>query len=791
MGSIFKFVLITNKGNRLSSISARHLNGSSQRDSMAGHLGRPPGVGPTSGPSQNSVGRDKLRNIGIVAHINAGKTTTTERILFNAGSTDTVGDVDRGNTVTDYLDQERDRGITITSAAVTYNWKRHRINLIDTPGHVDFTFEVERSLSVLDGAVTILDASAGVEAQTVSVWNQAKKYNLPSLIFLNKCDKPQADIFMCMKDLSLSLNINASLIQLPAEQKPKLLSIVDLIDRNVVTWSDPETNNGSLYTVVPLRQARLDQKLLDRVGEEREKLIHNLCDHDESLANLVIDCERIDDVSGESIKTALKKATIECKISPVLIGSSFRYVGVQQLMDAIVDYLPSPIQRRSQIIDTFLREADLTGELGAKDGCAFIFKIMHDKRLGPLNYLRIYNGSLTRSARLQNLETGKPEQVKKIYRAFADELKEIVTPVEQDDIVVVTGLTESRTGDILIEQGQNNSRHQQSEFDKTNMQSNSDDLKQNKTAPFQVIERQIILPKIARLEPVYFCSIEARGMSQQVKLENALACLSREDPSFSYDIDSRGITTIRGMGKLHLEIARDRMKTEHNVDSILGRLQISYRETIESAATEELSITRQINGVNNTLQIKLYVRSSPKTGVWTGKKMRLDTFGENSLGRLRSDHRRAIENGFASTLMHGPSMGYQMIDCDILLMDFKANQRCSLPVISSAASQCLASALARCSPILLEPIMQLEIVTPKEHNSVILSDLTSCRRGILVSTQARANGTIVIRSHTPLATLSDYSEFLRTATSGRAYFSMELHSYSAMSELDKQNVVRL
>ena len=280
-------------------------------------------------------------------------------------------------------------------------------------------------------------------------------------------------------------------------------------------------------------------------------------------------------------------------------------------------------------------------------------------------------------------------------------------------------------------------------------------------------------------------------MSQQIKLETALACMSREDPSFTYDIDSRGITTVRGMGKLHLEVVRDRMKTEHNVDCILGRLQISYRETIENSATEELSITRLINGVNNSLQIKLYVRSAPSTGVWTAKRLRLDTFGENSLGRLRNDHRRAIENGFLSTLMHGPSMGYQMIDCDILLMDFRASHRCGLPLISSVASQCLASALARSSPVLLEPIMLLEVVAPKEYNQTILSNLTSCRRGIVISSQARTNGTVVIRSYTPLATLSDYSEFLRTATSGRGFFSMELHRYSAMSETDKQNVVRL
>uniref|UniRef100_A0A6G1SLB5 Ribosome-releasing factor 2, mitochondrial n=1 Tax=Aceria tosichella TaxID=561515 RepID=A0A6G1SLB5_9ACAR len=786
---INRLLVLANRGNGLlNSVYARHLSDPGRDVNIKVQNVK---TGLSSTPDGN---RDKLRNIGIVAHINAGKTTTTERILYNAGSTDTVGDVDRGNTVTDYLDQERDRGITITSAAVTFNWRKHRVNLIDTPGHVDFTFEVERSLSVLDGAVTILDASAGVEAQTISVWNQAKKYNLPNIIFFNKCDKPQADIKMCMKDLKTDLDISANLIQLPIKQQSKLSSIVDLIDRNLITWQTPDTNNGSKFSIQPLGQVKLDKEILDNVDEERERLIHNLCDSDENLASHVIECERISDVSGQLIKAALRKATIDCKISPVLVGSAFKYIGVQQLMDAMVDYLPSPIERRSQILETLMEQPDPTNTGHDKDECAFIFKIMHDKRLGPLSYLRIYNGSLSRQMRLENLETGKLEQVKKIYRAFADELKEIETPVGQDDIVVVTGLTESRTGDILVKQNfkrQHNNVGDNMRAEKLTAEMTGAGMPKKIVEPFRKIGQRIIVPKIERLEPVYFCSIEARNMSQQLKLESALACMSREDPSFSYDIDSMGITTIRGMGKLHLEVARDRIKTEHGVESILGRLQISYRETIEGSATEELSISRLINSVNNTIQIKLYVRSVPSAGLWTGKKLRLDSVGENSLARLRNDHRKAIENGFASALMHGPSMGYQMIDCDILLLDFKANSRCGLPVISSAASQCLARAIARCSPVLLEPIMLLEVVAPKDHNGAIVSDLTSCRRGILVSTQARTNGTIVIRSHTPLATLSDYSEFLRITTSGRAVFSMELHSYSAMSETDKQSVVRL
>lgn len=721
-----------------------------------------------------------------MAHINAGKTTTTERILYNAGSTHQVGDVDKGTTVTDYLAQERDRGITITSAAVTFNWNKHQINLIDTPGHVDFTIEVERSLSVLDGAVTILDSSAGVEAQTVTVWNQAMRYKLPSVIFLNKYDKIQADYNMCMKDLVSSLGVKASLIQLPVKTSPQeFSSIIDVIHRSYISWTDPGRNNGSNFSIKPLKDVKLDQKYMEQVEKERENLVNFLTDTDEDLANHVIDCDKISDVSSDLIVKALRKATIDCKLSPVLVGSSYKYIGVQQLMDAIVNYLPSPIERQDQI-----KKYLLNTSIGiSEENFAFIFKIMHDKRLGALSYIRVLNGSISRLQRVKSLETGKIEQIKKIYRAFADELKEIERPVYKDDIVVVTGLSESKTGDILVDQNHQYDHHQESLQPASNeFNELITDDERSERLPFQLLGRQIVVPRLSRMEPVYFCSIEAQNVSQQLKLEHALALMAREDPSFTYEMDALGITTIRGMGKLHLEVARDRIESEHGINSILGPLQISYLETIDGSATEELSVSRLINSVNNALNIKLYVRSKPSIGVWTSKMLRLDTSGENSLGRLRNDHRKAIENGLTSALMHGPSMGYPMIGCDILLLDFKANHRCSLPVISSAASQCLVNALNRCSPILLEPIMLLEVVVPREFNGLVLSDL-SARRGIVLATQARCCGSVVIRAHAPLAGLSNYSEYLRITTSGRASFSMELHKYCAMSEADKRNVV--
>ena len=741
----------------------------------------------------SEIDRNFLRNIGIVAHINAGKTTTTERILYHAGSTETVGDVDKGNTVTDYLVQERDRGITITSAAVSFDWKKHRINLIDTPGHVDFTIEVERSLSVLDGVVTILDASAGVEAQTVTVWNQANKYKLPNVIFLNKYDKTQADYKMCLKNIGSHLEMKACLTQLPIKQKSQEFStIVDIIHKKSINWKDPQQDKGAAFTIGPLQDAALDKRYLHEAEQARELLINVLSDLDESFASHVIDCDKISDVSSELIVKALRRATLACKLCPVLVGSSFKFVGVQQLMNAVIDYLPSPIERENQIKECLAYKVQ--GK--SRENCLFIFKILHNKRFGPLSYVRVCNGSVVRSQRLKNLETGKLEQVKKVYRAFADELREVERPISKDDIIVLTGLTESRTGDVLVDQSFSlNSSSKQENVVMLSEQSGNNDrvdeaMASTTNLPYQSLNKSIFVPRINQMDPVYFCSIEAPTASHQVRLEHALACMAREDPSFTFEIDSLGATTIRGMGKLHLEVARDRIHSEHGVNSVLGPMQISYRETIEGYATEELSLSKLINSVNNTVQIRLYVRAKEGSGSWSGKMLRLDTSGENSLSRLRQDHRKAIENGLMSALMHGPSMGYPMIDCDILLLDFKANHRCGLPVISSAASQCLANAISRCSPILLEPIMLLEVVTPAEFNSILLGDIAT-RRGLLLSTQSRANGSIVIRSKTPLATLADYSEFLRISTSGRGSFSMELNSYSAMSEAEKRSITRL
>lgn len=719
----------------------------------------------------------RLRNIGIIAHVNAGKTTTTERILYHAGSTDVVGDVDRGNTVTDYLAQERDRGITITAAAVTFKWQKHQINLIDTPGHVDFTVEVERSLSVMDGAVTILDASAGVEAQTVTVWNQAAKYKLPNLILLNKYDKPQADYSMCMKQLNKSLDARAQLVQLPVKSSKsnRFSQILDVIDRKLIEWKRPESNHGSEFSVQDLEACPSLSKLhVDTLEQERERLINILSDVEDDFACHVLESNKMSAVSGEAIKQALRNATLKCQICPVLVGSSFKYIGVQQLMSSIVDYLPSPPERARQIQGAFSLNLNHNRTPVEPKSCAFIFKIAQDSRLGSLAYMRVYGGEVKKGEKLVNLDTGKQEHVRKIYRVFADEFRELDTPVGCGDIVVASGVTEARTGDILVDVNFLKQREiRESEITSSKV-------------PFRLLEAgqgSIAVPQIATLDPVYYCSIESRLGSQQLKLEQSLASMAREDPSLTYELDEHGITTIRGMGKLHLEVARDRLESERGIDAILGPLQISFRETIEGSATEELTADRAIGSTKSSVSLKLSVRCKPGAGAWLDKKLRLDLSGESELGKLRNDHRKAIGYGIESALKHGPVRGYPIIDCDVCLIEFRANNRCALPMISSTVARCLTAAVRRCSPVLLEPIMLLEVVAPQECNGLILGDIAS-RRGVVESTSARTNGSIVVRGQVPLANLSNYSEFLRISTSGQASFSMELHSYSPLSERD-------
>lgn len=716
--------------------------------------------------------RLNLRNIGIISHINAGKTTTTERILYYAGKTNISGDVDKGTTVTDYLIQERNRGITITSAAVSYNWLNHRVNLIDTPGHVDFTIEVERSVSVIDGAVTILDASSGVEAQTRTVWNQAAKYKLPNIIYLNKYDKPAADYKTCLSDLKLCLAINPALLQLPVIDKDgKFNMLIDVVNRICITHSTNFKSDVPQKPVLNLlvNEHKLDKKYIYECEEFRENLINQLSDLDDLFASHVMDCSKIEQVDAQKIEDALRNATVKQSLCPVLIGSSFKHVGVQSLMDAIVKYLPSPIDREEQMSSIFGKCNESSGAF-----CGFIFKILHNKHHGALTYIKICNGFLNKHQKqLVNIASGKTEYVKKVFEPFADELVELDRKASRDDIIILTGLQESKTGEILVDDVKlRNAKRARV----------SDEL------PFSRLNG-ILVPDIEPMDSVYYCSIESPSSSQQLKFEHALQCMAREDPSFSYEIDELGSTTIRGMGKLHLEIIRDRIESEFGVCATLGALQIAYRETINSGSTQEFVIDKVINGVKNSMRIVLQVKPSTGSGSWKGKKLKINQNTDSEMGNLRSDYQKAIENGIFTSLHCGPKLGFPVVDCEVKLMEFDANFKCTYPVISSGASQCVLLALRNSEPIVLEPMMSVEIITPIEKNGLILGDISS-RRGKVLSTCASENGTILIKSQIPLSELRNYSEFIRTTTSGRGSFSLNLLGYVKMSTASEASIVR-
>lgn len=709
-----------------------------------------------------------LRNIGIISHINAGKTTTTERILYYAGKTIVSGDVDKGNTVTDYLVQERDRGITVTSSAVSYNWRKHGINLIDTPGHVDFTIEVERSLSVLDGTVTILDSSAGVEAQTMTVWRQASKYKIPSVIYLNKYDKPAADYKSCLSDLRSTLQVNSALVQMPVILKGNFSSIIDIINRKYIQYGHLQLDKKPI--IKPLQDSKLDKKFIDECEELREELVNRLSDIDDDFSSHVLECSTINEVSSKEIEKSIRIATTDCKLSPTLVGSSFKHVGVQSLMDAIVKYLPSPEDRREQL--SKILECNKLNI--SDDFFGFIFKIIHSNIHGPLSFMRIYNGSLNSGRNsLFNIKNGLNEIVKNIYKPFGDELTEITHDIIKDDIVILTGLKDCKTGDIMV---------------KNERLIGKERIRPSENLPFSLIDG-VLLPDFSPMEPVYFCTIECPSANQQNKFELALECMTREDPSFKYEIEKTGYTVLRGMGKLHLEMIRDRIETEYGIKTYLGPLQVAYVESIEKSSSRILNINKTINGINCNVHIELKVKPSPGAGKFAKNHFKLSQDPNAELSTMREDRRLMVERGIMNALAGGPIYGAPVVDLTVILMNFKANYKCTSPVVASAASQCLNLCLNSASPVLYEPLMYVEIVVPASNNRLIMNDISS-RRGSLLDTVAYDDHS-KIGALVPLVTMADYAEYIRVATSGKGTFTMELSGYSKMSESDIEELRRL
>lgn len=712
----------------------------------------------------------KIRNIGVMAHIDAGKTTTTERILYHTGFSRYMGNVDNGSTVTDYMEQERNRGITITSAAVTCYWKKHQINLIDTPGHVDFTVEVERALRVLDGAVAVLDASAGVEAQTLTVWRQAERYSIPSIIFFNKLDKQNANVKLSLKSVREKLKTEPLLLSIPFKNGGTFEGIVDVITMQKLCWFSDSSKASREYTIQQIDQS--DGELLNDALIERTQLIGQLSDLDNRIAEYVLNTDSIDEIPLSEIYSAIRRVTLLKKAVAITCGSSLKNKGIQHLLDAITLYLPSPLDIKYDFID-FYKESLV----------CLAFKIIHDKQRGMLTFLRIYNGEIKSNTTLYNVNQKKNEKVNRLLQVNADEFKDI-SRMSSGNIVCVSGFKETITGDTLVssvraadaaERAYRKSKSIQEEKEEKFIRTDDKDSSDS--------------PVLAGLQvptPVFFCSVEAPSLSSQKNLDYALECLQREDPSLSAKLNTdTGQTILCGMGQLHLEIVQNRIHQEYGIEAQLGPLQVAYKETIQKSAdiTEILDTT--IGDQHHHVMIKLSVEPSSQRNF---QHLELVHTKENKLATIRRHHLNAIENGIKSALTGGPVLNFPVIHVSVFLHDCVISRGTSLPMISACAMSAMQKALQEASTLLMEPIMNVQVTCGELYLPSILEDLAQ-RRSKIRSIQSWQN-LQVINATTPISELMEYSTALRKISSGMATFSLELSHYESLSSVQQNKVIQ-
>ncbi len=671
---------------------------------------------------------DKLRNIGIMAHIDAGKTTTTERILFYAGKKHAMGNVDEGNTTTDWMVQEKERGITITSASISFDWKGCRVNLIDTPGHVDFTVEVERALRVLDGAVAVFDAAAGVEPQSETVWRQANKYNVPRLAFMNKMDKMGADFDMAVKSMVDKLAANPLVVQYPIGAENEFEGVIDLVEMKAIRWKDDLGLEMEYYDI--------PDSLRERAEELRDELLTQLADIDDDILNMYLEGEEI---SVDKAKSVIRRGTIESKFVPVFCGSAFKNKGVQPLMDAIVDYLPSPLDMPPVKGKTPDGKETVRHPSPDEPFCALAFKIMSDPYVGKLTYFRVYSGKLAKGSYVYNSSKNLKERVSRLMFMFADKRQD-VDYVMAGDIVAGIGMRATVTGNTL---------------------SSEDD--------------PIILESIEFPEPVISVAVEPETKNEESKLEAALTKLMDEDPTFRVSTDEEsGETILSGMGELHLEIIIDRLKREFNVQTRVGRPQVAYRETITVPVDAEGKYIRQSGGRGQYGHVR--IRFEP---LERGKGI----IFENKIigGVIPKEYIPAVEAGVREALMVGTLGGYPVVDVKATLYDGSYHEVDSSEMaFKIAASMAVKEALAKGKPKLMEPIMELEITTPEEYMGDIVADLNSKRAQIL-GFDTRGNARI-IKAYAPLGSLFGFATVLRSLSQGRAIYMMKFSHYDEVPE---------
>lgn len=678
------------------------------------------------------------RNIGIMAHIDAGKTTTTERVLYYTGKIHKIGETHEGASQMDWMEQEQERGITITSAATTAQWKGHRVNIIDTPGHVDFTVEVERSLRVLDGAVAVLDAQSGVEPQTETVWRQATTYGVPRVVFVNKMDKIGADFLYSVRTIHDRLQANAHPIQLPIGAEDEFSAIIDLVEMNAVFYGN------DLGTDIEVRD--IPEEYLSLAEEWREKLVEAVAELDEELTEKYLGGEEI---TKEELKAAIRKGTVNVEFYPVICGSAFKNKGVQLMLDAVIDYLPSPldvpaIKGHAPDDEEEVLERHSSDE---EPFSALAFKVMTDPYVGKLTFFRVYSGTLESGSYVQNSTKGKRERVGRILQMHANSRQEI-SKVFAGDIAAAVGLKDTTTGDTLCDD-----------------------------------KNLVILESMNFPEPVIQLSVEPKSKADQDKMTTALQKLQEEDPTFRAHTDQEtGQVIIAGMGELHLDILVDRMRREFKVEANVGAPQVAYRETFRASAQVEGKFARQSGGRGQYGHV--WIEFSPND---EGKGFEF----VNGIvgGVVPREYIPAVQAGLEDSLDRGVLAGYPLVDIKARLFDGSYHDVDSSEMaFKIAASMALKNAASKCKPVILEPMMRVEVVIPEEYLGDIMGQITA-RRGRVEGMEARGNAQVV-RSQVPLSEMFGYATALRSSTQGRGVFSMHFDHYEEVPKSVSEEIIK-
>ena len=694
----------------------------------------------------NAAQLAKTRNIGIMAHIDAGKTTTTERILFYTGINYKIGEVHDGAATMDWMEQEQERGITITSAATTAQWKDHTINIIDTPGHVDFTVEVERSLRVLDGAVAVFDGVAGVEPQTMTVWRQANKYAVPRMCFVNKLDRTGADFFYCVQTMVDRLNATPLVLQLPIGAEGDFIGVVDLVQMRALTWRG-ETAMGEDYEV-----EEIPAELADQAAEYREKLIETLAEADDTIMEQYLEGESS---SSEQIMAGIRRATLAAKLTPVLCGSAFKNKGVQPLLDAVIAYLPSPLDVGA-IHGLDQRDESVRIDREPSDSepfAALAFKIAADPHLGKLTYIRVYSGVLETGTAVLNPTKGRKERIGKIYQMHANKREEIAS-VGAGQIVAVMGLKDTTTGETLCDPA-----------------------------------NPVVLESMTFPAPVISVAIEPKTKGDQEKLGTAIQRLSDEDPTFQVHTDEEtGQTIIAGMGELHLEVLVDRMKREFRVEANVGKPQVAYRETIKRKA-DKVSYTHKKQTGGSGQFAKVLIDVEPTGTEFGGEGGGYEFVNNVTGGRIPREYIPSVDEGAQDAMSFGVLAGYPMVDVKVTLQDGAYHDVDSSELaFKIAGSMAFKEAARKADPVLLEPMFAVEVTTPDTFLGDVIGDLNS-RRGQIQAMSERG-GDRVVDALVPLSEMFGYVGDLRSKTSGQASYSMEFHSYAEVPKAVAEEIIK-